>query len=128
MRPGVGLPPDTIGAAAAFVGPVRRDLCPDRDAVAAETVAFPRLSACRHPEDLWVNELVGEPPVTSEDFRRLRADHRVEEKTKGSSRSRTPRWAPTAERPALPGSAAASQKWYERDTLAQHTLNTRPAH
>ncbi|MER5497617.1 MULTISPECIES: hypothetical protein [unclassified Streptomyces] len=59
---------------------------PDWAAVAAETVAYLRLDAGRHPNDPAVSFLVGEFSAKSEDFRRLWADHPVKEKTHGVKR------------------------------------------
>ncbi|MFF8612410.1 hypothetical protein [Streptomyces sp. NPDC015350] len=55
-------------------------------AVAAETVAYLRLDAGRHPNDPAVSSLVGELSAKSEDFRRLWADHPGKEKTHGVKR------------------------------------------
>lgn len=59
---------------------------PDWPAVAAETVAYLRLNAGRHPDDKRLTALIGEMCVKSAEFRRLWADHRVEEKTHGTKR------------------------------------------
>jgi transcriptional regulator with XRE-family HTH domain len=71
---------------AVFRSPGARTLYPDWAAVAAETVAYLRLDAGRHPDDPQLAALVGELSVHSEDFRRLWADHLVKEKTHGVKR------------------------------------------
>ncbi len=68
----------------AFLDPAAREFYPQWEAVAAETVAYLRLDAGRHPEDRRLSALVGELSLRSEDFRRLWADHQVREKTHGS--------------------------------------------
>ncbi|WP_031074107.1 helix-turn-helix transcriptional regulator [Streptomyces sp. NRRL WC-3742] len=69
-----------------FLDPTARACYPDWAAVAAETVAYLRLDAGRHPDDPALSALVGELSVKSEDFRRLWADHQVREKTYGVKR------------------------------------------
>ncbi|MEV3856722.1 helix-turn-helix transcriptional regulator [Streptomyces sp. NPDC050095] len=69
-----------------FLNPAARDLYPEWPAVAAETVAYLRLDAGRHPKDPRLATLVGELSLASEDFRRLWADHQVKEKTHGAKR------------------------------------------
>ncbi|MER6397504.1 helix-turn-helix transcriptional regulator [Kitasatospora sp. NPDC001603] len=77
-------PPDRRNAARyAFLDPAAREFYPQWDAVAAETVAYLRLDAGRHPEDAKLAALVGELSVRSEEFRRLWADHLVKQKTHG---------------------------------------------
>ncbi|MFI1098624.1 helix-turn-helix domain-containing protein [Streptomyces sp. NPDC020917] len=71
---------------AVFQSPDARSLYPDWPAVAAETVAYLRLDAGKHPDDPELAALVGELSVKSEDFRRLWADHLVKEKTFGVKR------------------------------------------
>ncbi|MBY8877330.1 helix-turn-helix transcriptional regulator [Actinacidiphila acidipaludis] len=71
---------------AVFQSPDARSLYPDWPAVAAETVAYLRLDAGKHPDDPELAALVGELSVRSEDFRRLWADHLVKEKTFGVKR------------------------------------------
>jgi transcriptional regulator with XRE-family HTH domain len=73
-------------ARAVFLSPEARDFYPEWQAVAAETVAFLRLSAGRYPGDRRLRELVAELSAGSEDFRRLWADHPVKEKTWGVKR------------------------------------------
>lgn len=69
-----------------FLDPTAPDCYPDWAAVAAETVAYLRLDAGRHPDDPALSALVGELSVRSESFRRLWADHQVREKTYGVKR------------------------------------------
>ncbi|MFF0429147.1 helix-turn-helix transcriptional regulator [Streptomyces sp. NPDC004520] len=69
-----------------FLDPTAPVCYPDWTAVAAETVAYLRLDAGRHPDDPAMTSLVGELSVKSEDFRRLWADHQVKEKTYGVKR------------------------------------------
>ncbi|WP_073500628.1 helix-turn-helix transcriptional regulator [Actinacidiphila paucisporea] len=66
-----------------FLDPQAVDLYPEWPAVAAETVAYLRLGAGRHPDDARLTALIGELSVRSEHFRRLWADHLVKEKTHG---------------------------------------------
>ncbi|MFC7309919.1 helix-turn-helix transcriptional regulator [Streptomyces monticola] len=73
-----------------FLDPSARDCYPDWAAVAAETVAYLRLDAGRHPEDKQLAALVGELSLKSADFRRLWADHQVKEKTHGIKRIQHP--------------------------------------
>ncbi|MFF1448801.1 helix-turn-helix transcriptional regulator [Streptomyces sp. NPDC058274] len=73
-----------------FLDPASRDLYPEWPAVAAESVAYLRLYAARHPEDAKLCALVGELSLRSEDFRRLWADHLVKEKTYGVKRIQHP--------------------------------------
>ncbi|MCM0675294.1 helix-turn-helix transcriptional regulator [Micromonospora phytophila] len=67
-----------------------RDLHPDWQANAAETVATLRLDAGRYPDDPDLSALVGELSVKSEDFRRWWADHQVLARTSGTKRYRHP--------------------------------------
>nr|WSX76248.1 helix-turn-helix transcriptional regulator [Streptomyces sp. NBC_00899] len=69
-----------------FLDPQATDIYPDWPAVAAETVAYLRYHAGRHPDDRRLTELVGELSMKSEPFRRLWADHLVREKTYGVKR------------------------------------------
>ncbi|MCX5196077.1 helix-turn-helix transcriptional regulator [Streptomyces sp. NBC_00249] len=69
-----------------FLDPSAPVRYPDWAAVAAETVAYLRLDAGRHPDDPALSALVGELSVKSQDFRRLWADHLVKEKTYGVKR------------------------------------------
>ncbi|MER5642500.1 helix-turn-helix transcriptional regulator [Kitasatospora sp. NPDC002227] len=69
-----------------FLDPTAPTCYPDWAAVAAETVAYLRLDAGRHPDDPALATLVGELSLHSADFRRLWADHLVKEKTYGIKR------------------------------------------
>jgi transcriptional regulator with XRE-family HTH domain len=77
-----------------FLDESARDLYPDWDAVAAETVGFLRLAAGEDPDDAQLIELVGELSVRSEDFRRLWARHDVRSKTFGVKRFEHPQVGP----------------------------------
>ncbi|WP_329173755.1 helix-turn-helix transcriptional regulator [Streptomyces sp. NBC_01477] len=69
-----------------FLDPEAADLYPEWAAVAAETVAYLRFGAGRHPDDQRLTALIGELSMKSEHFRRLWADHLVREKTYGVKR------------------------------------------
>jgi hypothetical protein len=58
--------------------------------VAAETVAYLRLDAGRHPDDPSLAALLGELSIASPDFVRLWATQRVKEKTFGAKLLRHP--------------------------------------
>ncbi len=73
-----------------FLNPAVREFYPHWEAVAAETVAYLRLDAGRHPQDPRLSALVGELSVRSQEFRRLWADHQVKEKTWGGKLIRHP--------------------------------------
>lgn len=73
-----------------FLDPASRECYPQWEAVAAETVAYLRLDAGRHPDDPKLSALVGELSVRSPEFRRLWADHQVKEKTWGRKLIRHP--------------------------------------
>ncbi|MFJ9946704.1 helix-turn-helix transcriptional regulator [Kitasatospora sp. NPDC091207] len=84
-------PPELRNAARhTFLDPAARAFYPRWEAVAAETVAYLRLDAGRHPEDAELAALVGELSVRSEEFRRLWADHPVRQKTHGVKLIRHP--------------------------------------
>ncbi|YCK32694.1 helix-turn-helix transcriptional regulator [Actinomadura sp. ATCC 39365] len=72
-----------------FLAPHTRTLYPDWAEVAADTVAYLRLYAGRHPEDPLLAELVAELSADP-DFVRLWAEHGVAEKTYGVKRLRHP--------------------------------------
>ncbi|MER6575080.1 helix-turn-helix transcriptional regulator [Nonomuraea sp. NPDC001023] len=72
-----------------FLAPHTRTLYPDWAEVAADTVAYLRLYAGRHPEDPLLAELVAELSADP-DFVRLWAEHGVAEKTYGTKRLRHP--------------------------------------
>jgi transcriptional regulator with XRE-family HTH domain len=61
-------------------------LYPDWDALAADSVAFLRLTAAEDPDDVELVELIGELSLHSEPFRKLWARHDVKAKTFGSKR------------------------------------------
>src|SRR3954452_18755133 len=71
-----------------------RELYPEWEAIAAETVGFLRLSAGEDPDDAELIELVGELSVHSEDFRRLWARHDVHSKAFGVKRFEHPQVGP----------------------------------
>jgi transcriptional regulator with XRE-family HTH domain len=73
-----------------FLDPRTRELYPEWDIVAAETVGFLRLAAGRHPDDPHLTALVGELSVKSETFRRLWAGQDVKDKTYGRKLIRHP--------------------------------------
>jgi transcriptional regulator with XRE-family HTH domain len=63
-----------------FLDPRARELYPDWEDGAAETVAYLRLAAGRHPDDHTLTALIGELSMKSEDFRELWANHDVQSK------------------------------------------------
>lgn len=69
-----------------FLDEAARELYPDFDAVADETVAYLRLAAGRHTDDPRLAALVGELSVKSPEFRTLWARHDVRQKTHGRKR------------------------------------------
>lgn len=73
-----------------FLAPEARSLYPDWATVAAEAVGTLRLDAGRYPDDPATRRLVGELAMTSEEFRRWWADHRVVERSHGTKRMRHP--------------------------------------
>ncbi|MFC8512578.1 helix-turn-helix transcriptional regulator [Streptomyces sp. NPDC057257] len=73
-----------------FLDPAARDLYPEWQAVAAQTVAHLRVLAGHHQDDRELTSLVGELSLKSEDFRRLWADHQVKECAYGVKRLRHP--------------------------------------
>ncbi|WP_198663271.1 helix-turn-helix transcriptional regulator [Jiangella endophytica] len=75
---------------AVFLNPDARDLYPDWDTVAAETVASLRAAAGSDLDDPALTDLVGELSLKSDEFRRLWARHDVRPKTSGSKRFRHP--------------------------------------
>ncbi|MFI9559762.1 helix-turn-helix transcriptional regulator [Nonomuraea endophytica] len=66
-----------------FLEEQTRSLFRDWEHKARETVAFLRLDAGRHPNDRALAALVGELSVKSADFRRLWAEHEVQERSAG---------------------------------------------
>lgn len=75
----------------AFLDEASRDLYPDWETKARDTVANLRLDAGRHPGDPRLATLVGELSLHSVDFRRLWADHAVRGRTRGRKRFAHPR-------------------------------------
>jgi transcriptional regulator with XRE-family HTH domain len=69
-----------------FLDPEAREIYPDWDAVARETVATLRSAAGADLDDPGLTELVGELSLKSAEFRRLWARHEVKEKASGSKR------------------------------------------
>ncbi|MFI6892623.1 helix-turn-helix domain-containing protein [Streptomyces sp. NPDC050256] len=66
-----------------FLDDASKDLYPDWESKARDTVSNLRLDAGRHPDDPQLAALVGELSLISDDFRRLWADHNVRGKTRG---------------------------------------------
>lgn len=73
-----------------FLDPVARDVYPEWDTIAAETVATLRATAGADLDDPRLTELVGELSLKSEEFRRLWARHDVRVKVSGTKRFRHP--------------------------------------
>jgi transcriptional regulator with XRE-family HTH domain len=73
-----------------ILAPEPRSLYPDWARVAAEAVGTLRLDAGRYPDDPATRQLIGELAMTSEDFRRWWAGHRVVERSHGTKRMRHP--------------------------------------
>ncbi|WKX71110.1 helix-turn-helix domain-containing protein [Streptomyces sp. XD-27] len=73
-----------------FLHPDARDLHPDWEQLAEETVAALRAEAGRHPEDPRLCQLVGELLERSDDFRRHWEAQAVTERTHGTKRIRHP--------------------------------------
>ncbi|MEU5866541.1 helix-turn-helix transcriptional regulator [Nonomuraea sp. NPDC047529] len=69
-----------------FLDDAARDLYPDWQGKARDTVANLRFDAGRHPDDPELAALVGELSLHSADFRRLWADQAVRAKTRGRKR------------------------------------------
>jgi transcriptional regulator with XRE-family HTH domain len=81
------LPPEQRNVARhVFLDEGARDLYPDWEEGAQDTVAYLRLAAGRHPNDRALAELIGELSMTSEEFRRWWPRHDVHEKTHGTKR------------------------------------------
>ncbi|MCC8251644.1 helix-turn-helix transcriptional regulator [Saccharothrix luteola] len=79
------LPPeDRNSARHTFLRPESRTFYRDWPTVAADMVAFLRLDAGRYPDDARLAALVGELSVKDETFRKLWAQHKVQEKTHGT--------------------------------------------
>ena len=73
-----------------FLDPGAHEVYPDREAIAADTVASLRASVGPDLDDPALTDLVGELSLKSTEFRRLWARHDVREKTHGSKRMRHP--------------------------------------
>ncbi|MGI8329997.1 helix-turn-helix transcriptional regulator [Actinomadura scrupuli] len=73
-----------------FLDPASREIYPDWEHKARETVAHLRLDAGRHPGDPLLAALVDELSAIA-DFRRLWADHNVRGRTRGRKHFRHPR-------------------------------------
>lgn len=73
-----------------FLDTAARDVFPDWEHKARETVAHLRLDAGRHPGDPELAALIDELSDRSDDFRRLWADHDVRARTRGRKRFRHP--------------------------------------
>ncbi|MFI2231095.1 helix-turn-helix transcriptional regulator [Nocardia testacea] len=69
-----------------FLDPRARDVYPEWDSIAADTVASLRATAGTDLDDPQLTELVGELSLKSEDFRQLWARHDVRTKTAGTKR------------------------------------------
>lgn len=69
-----------------FLDPVARDLYPEWDVVAEETVAYLRLATGVDPDDPEMAALVGELTLNSDEFVALWTRHDVREKTHGTKR------------------------------------------
>ncbi|WP_326819663.1 helix-turn-helix domain-containing protein [Streptosporangium sp. NBC_01756] len=69
-----------------FLDETAKDLYPDWQTKARDTVSNLRFDAGRHPDDPELAALVGELSLRSADFRRLWADHAVHGKTRGRKR------------------------------------------
>ncbi|WP_307821832.1 MmyB family transcriptional regulator [Streptomyces coffeae] len=69
-----------------FLDSGAKDLYPDWESKARDTVANLRFDAGRHSDDPQLVSLVGELSLYSEDFRRLWAGHHVRGKTRGRKR------------------------------------------
>ncbi len=73
-----------------FLDESARDLYPDWETKARDTVANLRYDAGRHPGDPQLAGLVGELSLVSADFRKLWASHTVRAKTRGCKRFHHP--------------------------------------
>lgn len=73
-----------------FLDDASRQLYPDWEHVARETVAFLRFEASAHPDDPELHALVGELSTKSQEFTRSWARHDVREKSHGAKRYHHP--------------------------------------
>jgi transcriptional regulator with XRE-family HTH domain len=69
-----------------FLDPCSRDVYPDLEAIAADTVAALRAAVGPDLDDPALTDLVGELSLKSAEFRRLWARHDVRDKTHGTKR------------------------------------------
>jgi transcriptional regulator with XRE-family HTH domain len=83
-------PRERNGARQVFLDSASRELFPDWEGVAEETVGYLRLAAGRNPDDPRLAGLVGELSVKSTDFRRIWAEQGVRDKTRGRKLIRHP--------------------------------------
>jgi transcriptional regulator with XRE-family HTH domain len=91
-----------------FLDPAAAELFPDWRTVAAEVVGTLRLYAGRHPDDVRLNELVGELTIKSAEFSAWWNGHQVHERTHGVKRLTHPAVGPMTlryEALPLPGDA-----------------------
>jgi transcriptional regulator with XRE-family HTH domain len=79
-----------------FLDESAHDLYPEWEEVAAQTVAFLRLSAGQDPDDAQLVELVGELSLRSVPFRRMWAKHDVRSKCFGTKHFTHPQVGPLA--------------------------------
>ena len=82
-------PAHTVGSnivRSVFLDPASRDCYPDWESVAADTTASLRASMGVDTGDPYLQQLVGELSIASDDFRRLWARHHVRPKTGGVKR------------------------------------------
>jgi transcriptional regulator with XRE-family HTH domain len=82
--------PERNAARQVFLGADASDFYPRWDTVAAETVAYLRLLAGRHPDDRALAAVIGELSIQDDTFRRLWAAHAVKDKTAGRKLIRHP--------------------------------------
>ncbi|WP_329608140.1 MmyB family transcriptional regulator [Microbacterium sp. KUDC0406] len=73
-----------------FLDEGSRDLYPDWEIKARDTVANLRYDAGRHPDDPRLERLVGQLSLASSDFRRMWADQNVRARSRGRKRFRHP--------------------------------------
>lgn len=73
-----------------FLNPDARSRYVDWDTVASDAAAILRVDTAANPNDRFLNELIGELTVKSDEFRRMWAEHKVYECTFGSKRLRHP--------------------------------------
>lgn len=101
-----------------FLDPAAREAFLDWPTVAAEVVGTLRLYAGRNPDDVRLNELVGELTIKSADFRRWWNGHQVHERTYGVKRMMHPAVGPITlrfEALSLPGDPEQTLFLYNTD-------------